>query len=717
MTSPLRLSLLSLALSSILSPAAIAQSNDAVQLDRVTVSASTSRIPDSAAALPNTITIIDRQQLDQQLALTQDLSQVLANLIPAFTPSRQKLTNAGENLRGRKPLYLVDGVPQSTPLREGGRDGHTIDPAMIERIEVIHGANALQGLGASGGIINIITKRAPRKDGETFHDVSVSASVAVPREDDSAGYKASYVFGTRRGDVDFVGGASLASEGLYYDGDGRAIAVNDVQGDLMDARSHNLFAKVGWNLDDQRRLQVSANLYELQGNNDYRTVPGNIATGQLATSAPGGSEGEGARNRSTSVVLDYTDHDLAGGFLQTQLYWVDFKALYGGSYWGDFWGDGRDPDWYDQSQNASEKLGGKFSWSRGDLFGMDLRATFGLDLARDSTYQELVYAQIDWVPETTYESVSPFVQAEWRFADAWLLTGGLRHERGELQVDDYLTIPDQRTVPAGVKGTRYLVTGGTTKTTETLPNLGLVWEATDALKLYASYAEGYTVADIGRVLRGITAAGQRVDNLVDLQPVIADNQEVGLDYDDGRWLVHLALYRSDSDLGSRLAFDTATQTYAVVRERTEIKGFDGSLSYRFSDGMRAGLAYARSEGRYDSNADGRVDSDLPGINISPDRVTAFWETSFTPSVDVRLQASKALDREFDLRGTPVADFDGYTTVDLLTRIKLPVGMLSVGVENLFSEQYVTYYSQSTPRNDTYTAGRGRVLTVGWSHRF
>lgn len=72
----------------------------------------------------------------------------------------------------------------------------TIDPAMIERIEVIHGANALQGLGASGGIINIITKRAPRKDGETFHDVSVSASVAVPREDDSAGYKAAYVFGT-----------------------------------------------------------------------------------------------------------------------------------------------------------------------------------------------------------------------------------------------------------------------------------------------------------------------------------------------------------------------------------------------------------------------------------------------------------------------------------------------------------------------------------------
>lgn len=241
-----------------------AHADEATDIDRVTVSASTSRVPDSEAALPNTITVIDQAQLQQQLALTQDVSQVLANLIPSFAPSRQKLTNSGETLRGRKPLYLVDGVPQSTPLRDGGRDGHTIDPSMIERIEVIHGANALQGLGASGGIINIITKRAPREDGATFQDVSVAASTAVPHESDSTGYRASYLFGTRSGAFDFVGGASFASEGLYYDGDGDSIAVNDVQGDLMDAESYNLFAKAGWNFGETRRLQLSANRYELQ---------------------------------------------------------------------------------------------------------------------------------------------------------------------------------------------------------------------------------------------------------------------------------------------------------------------------------------------------------------------------------------------------------------------------------------------------------------------
>ena len=62
----------------------------------------------------------------------------------------------------------------------------------------------------------------------------------------------------------------------------------------------------------------------------------------------------------------------------------------------------------------------------------------------------------------------------------------------------------------------------------------------------------------------------------------------------------------------------------------------------------------------------------------------------------------------------MAEFDGYTTVDLQTRFQLPVGQLNVGLENLFGEQYVTYYSQSTPRNDTYVAGRGRVLTLSWA---
>ena len=687
------------------SPAVLAQ--DATDLDRVVVSASTSRLPNSEAALPNTITVIDEAELQQQLAVTQDLSQVLANLIPAFAPSRQKMTSAGESVRGRQPLYMVDGVPQSTPLRDGSRDAHTIDPAMIERIEVIHGANALQGIGASGGIINIITKRAPREDGARFHEVAIGASTAMPREDDGAGYRASYLFGTAQGALDFVGGLSYAQEGLYYDADGNPIAPEPVQGDLMDANSRNLFAKAGWAIDDQRRLQLTASHYRLEGEGHYAVVDGDYRLGVPATATRGDQPLEPPRNDSRSASLDFRDHDLAGGQFQGQLFWTRFEGRYGSNAYVDFFNTGSDEVWYDQSQINAEKLGGKFTWSRGYIADLPLRLTLGLDLIRDTTEQRQLASDLGWVPPTTYQSLSPLLQAEYRLGPL-LFTGGVRHERAKLEVDDFVTLPQY-----GAQS----VQGGSPDFSETLPNFGVVWEATAALSFYASYAEGYSVADIGRVLRAVDEPGQSVDTLVSLTPVIADNREVGLDYDDGRWLVHLAAYRSDSDFGSRLAFNTATGSYEVKREATEIEGFEGSVGFRVNDAARVGLAYAQADGRYDSNADGVLDSDLPGANISPDRMTAYWQHQWLPGLSTRVQASHSEDRAFETRGVVDSRFEGYTTFDLQANVGLPVGTLAVGIENVFDRQYITYFSQTTPANDDYVAGRGRVFSASWTHRF
>ncbi len=675
-------------------------------LSKVTVSASTSRLPDSDAALPNTITVITAEELQEQLAVTRDLSQVLANLIPAFAPSRQKMSSFGESLRGRQPLYMVDGVPQSTPLRDGSRDAHTIDPAMIERIEVIHGANALQGLGASGGIINIITRRAPRQDG-SFHEVNVGASTALPHRDDSAGYRGSWLYGTRKGSFDLVGGVSYAQEGLYYDGDGRAIAIDPVQGDLMDARSASVFAKAGWDLGDSRRLQLSLNQYRLRGDGDYLNLPGDFASGETATSVPGDPPLDPPMNDSTTASLDYSDLDLARGYLQAQLYWTQFDARYGAFRYVDFFNEGGSDIWYDQTNIGAEKQGAKVTWSRPDVAGLPLRLTLGLDLTRDTTEQRYLAADITYVPPTTYESLSPLLQAEYRVGDL-LFSGGLRHERARLEVDDYLTIP---------RNGSHLVSGGAPEYTETLPNFGVVWEATDALKLYASYAEGYTVADVGRVLRGIKAPGQDVDELVDLTPVVADNREIGLDWDDGRWRAHAAAYWSDSDLGSLLIFDPATQSYNVQRQATSIRGLEANVAFRLSDATRLGLAHARTEGRYDSDGDDVPDSDLAGINISPDRTTGFWEQDWTARVSTRLQGSVSADREFEFRGAPAGRFDGYAILDLQARIAFAAGTLNLGVENLLDRRYISYFSQTTPADDDYNAGRGRTLTASWAMRF
>jgi iron complex outermembrane recepter protein len=60
-------------------------------------------------------------------------------------------------------LVLIDGIPQSTPLRAVGRDIRTIDPSVVKRVEVIKGATAIYGNGADGGLINYITK-TPKTD-------------------------------------------------------------------------------------------------------------------------------------------------------------------------------------------------------------------------------------------------------------------------------------------------------------------------------------------------------------------------------------------------------------------------------------------------------------------------------------------------------------------------------------------------------------------------
>jgi iron complex outermembrane receptor protein len=64
------------------------------------------------------------------------------------------------------------------------------------------------------------------------------------------------------------------------------------------------------------------------------------------------------------------------------------------------------------------------------------------------------------------------------------------------------------------------------------------------------------------------------------------------------------------------------------------------------------------------------------------------------------------------------DFEGYTLVDAFVRYQLPLGAVSLGVQNLLDKQYITYHSDTTlPAKDKFYAGRGRTATLGWEARF
>ena len=688
-------------------PAGPALAEEPTKLEAVTVSAT--RAGSVAGETPQKVTIITREEIDRQLAVTTDQAQVLSNLLPSYSPSRQKLSNAGESFRGRNPLFLIDGVPQSNPLRDSSRDGFTIDLSMVERIEIIHGASAEHGLGATGGIINFVT-RGPRAGAMRQH-AGISFSAPTDYESDGAGYKVDYRVEGSSGSWDYLAAATWQTRGLFYDARGTPIGVDNTQGDIMDSTSHDLMLKLGYWLDDNQNLAFTVNRFQLEGNNDYLNVPGDASAGIPAISVKGRPQGAAPQNEVLTTSLAYNHASLADNELGIQLYSQRFRARFGGSTAASFQDTRIAPagTLFDQSQNESEKLGAKLTVKRDGLFDNHLMLTGGVDILQDTTRQMLIATDREWVPETRFRNFAPFVQAEVRPHKRLKLQAGVRREYAKLDVDTFQTVWSTN------KANGVTVQGGNPSFEETLFNTGAVFQATDWAQLFANYSEGFGMPDVGRVLRGINKPNQSVADFLDLQPIVTDNREVGMRIKRGPVDFELSYFESDSDLGSRLV--NVGGVYQVRREKTEIDGVEVSAGWKVNDAHRLQAAYAAVNGRSDTDGDGKVDTDLDGANISPDRLTLSWLARWSDRLDTQVQASHAFDRDFP---KPELDFNGYSLVDASVSYRLAEGRLSAGVENVFNEDYVTYYSQSadsTTRDDRYFKGRGRTFTVGYQVDF
>jgi len=680
-----------------------AGSTDSATLDKIVIETSRSHTEEEKS--PQVVTVITREQIEKQLAISSDSSELLSSLLPSYTPSRQKMTASGETFRGRTPLLMIDGVPQSNPMRATGREGHTIDFSMVERIEVIHGASALHGLGATGGIINIITRRP--EQGQVNQHVSVQAT--LPTSDlgsDTLGYKTDYRVDGTSGDVDYLFGLSYEDQGLFVDGNGDPVGVDNTQGDLMDTKSYDLNAKLGYWLDEDKRIQGSVNHYRIKSNNDYVSVTGDRDAGIPTTSERGTPEGKAPFNEVTTAGLTYEDFDLAGMELSAQLFNQQFESLFGATNSGTF----QDASiatvgtLYDQSRVLASKWGTKINLTKDDLFDNRLKVTGGFDTLFDQTEQDLYLTDRTWVPEVNYTNYAPFVQLELQATDALVLQGGVRHEIAKLEVDTYTTLASANSVT---------VDGGSPEFEETLYNVGAVYNLTPALSLFANYSEGFGMPDVGRVLRGINTAGQDVDTFLNLQPIVTDNAEIGTRFNNGKVDFELSYYRSDSDLGSRL--ERIGDDFFMRREKTRIDGVEASLGYLINDQHKVKMAYSRIRGRYDSDDDGSLDAKLNGLNIAPNRLISSWSAAWNDKLDTFLQANYAFDRSFD---DPELEFDGYLLVDAAAGYKLPHGKLNLAIANLFDKEYITYYSQSALKNDDrYFMGRGRTLTLGYSLDF
>lgn len=692
----------------------------------IIVTAARSILP--ANALPLTIDVIDKDALDQQIAISGSVTDAVATLTPSFSPTRQKLSGAGETLRGRSPLYAINGIPQSTPLRDGGRDGFTIDGFFVDRVELIFGSNALQGIGGTGGIVNQVTVGAPNAEGLSGR-VLVQGTADNDVHSDGTGGKIGGLFQYKVGDFDATIGTTYEQRGVYYDGRGDRIGLNLTQGETQDSRATNIFARLGYAVSATGRIDLIASRFELKGEGDFVAVAGNRLTGQPTSAVRGNPPGDPAANRTESIALSYTDSALGGGNFVSQIFFNRSRDTFGGELApiASF----QDPSiapvntLFDQSQNRSRKIGAKFSYERAVPGFEALTATLGFDALWDKTQQQLIATGRVWVPPAEFRSLAPFTQANLKLFDGLVrVAAGARWENVQIKIDDFHTLAQTtRTLAVNPYWGGVAVAGGKPKFNDLLINGGLIIEPWQGIRVYASYAEGYTAPDVGRITRSINQTGIDIDSYLAIEPIVSNNREVGIEVKRGPFDGSATYFWSSSDKGQLLVPGTG-RNFDVQRQRIEIEGLEVNLRAQMPvEGLKLGIGYAHIQGRYDTNADDVVDTDLDGVNISPDRVNLSATYNRGP-VSAILQTQYYLSRSFHAdAGRPQPDrrnnFGGYAVTDASIRYQTALGGVRLSVQNLFDKYYIDYSSDTRLPTDNlaYFAGRGRSFTLSWDMSF
>ena len=280
---------------------------------------------------------------------------------------------------------LIDGIPQSTPLRSTDRDIRSIDPAAVERIEIVKGSTAIYGNGAIGGIMNIVTKKAPKGvafSGQTSLGASARDSF---KENRGFGYRFNQQFSGNYKGFSYLLDGALTQTGSAVDGAGEYISPRYGLGDV---RTYNGLVKLGYQFDEDNTVEVMYNFYQ---------------------------------------SLQHTPLVASGGkYLQSPRI-----GVYGS----------KDPAAQDEgmryNHNAYVKFNSNNIFAHTDLeLSAFTQLLYGIDALIDKTSQPLVDGRY-WMPELTSYNSAPFLQTKTTFFNHYVLKAGLRYDYIDVAVPDY----------------------------------------------------------------------------------------------------------------------------------------------------------------------------------------------------------------------------------------------------------------------------------------
>ena len=678
---------------------------------------SASRRPEHIRNIAASVTVIPRRKLETEMAINPDLTTILANQVPGYAPTAQSGSNVGQNLRGRPMLVMVDGVSQSSPLRNAEVDLRSIDPSVLQQIEVVKGATAIYGNGAAGGLVNYVTMvpdTATAFGGKT--DVQLNGSLVKVKN--SLGGRINQLFYGKVGKFDYVVSGTLEQSGEYKDAKGDLVGPNY---SLGETDTYNGFAKLGFEPGKNQRLQLVYNYYRSLQHSNYTLVNGNLATGQKATGVLGKPLGEptGAKYNH-NLHLSYKADNL---FLHTSLtadaYYEKREDVFYVSLGRFDGGDG-------QSLANNDKKGARLFLQTAVINNPSLKANlaYGVDYLRDKTSQPLVDGRV-WVPTMDMTNLAPFAQANLTILQDLVFKTGFRFEDVSIDVDDYQTLRITNASGATVTPS-FAVKGGTLQYNTGLFNAGLRYNRFELFSPFVSFSQGFSVMDIGLALRDAKVSS--IDK-INTDAVKVNNFEIGFDSRYKGLQFTAAAYRSTSKLGIEVVYDPATGLFNTARSPELVYGFELAATYRFNRALTVGGSYSYTEGKRDIDDNGKyndeVDRYMNGRRIPAPKVTGNVTWAPLPVVDLTLNYTGIMNRNRFAKNTTTGIYNGnegavkaYNLFNFAASYKVNKNTrLSLGIENLFNEDYFPARAQWFMQPGFYSKGRGTAFTVGVSVRY
>ena len=692
-----------------------AQQKETTQLAPIVVTAT--RSAKSIADIAGTVYSIDQAEIEKQANAGRSTADIIGFLIPSLTPSSGTTSNYGMTMRGRAVQYMIDGVPQ-TGSRDSSRQLNSISPNSIERIEVVSGASSIYGAGATGGIINIITKKG--SDDALSFESKLGVTSGDNIRSDAMAYEAFQSVAFNQGDVSGYLGASYNKRGEFQDSHGDRIGPEVAQTDRQDTETVDVNGRLSWQFTDNQKLSFGAQYYNDEQDSEYGPDYGTglaVLFGAEPTlnAVKGLDLDTQPRTKRSNFNLQYEHQDLLGQILNAEAYYRSETGRFypsanylahsaipsGGTYI------------VTQSETDIDVWGARLALQKAfDLGSRSLNLTYGMDYDFEQgsqTAQQYNLAtfmasngltldpQNEYVfgPDVDTSKFGLFLQTQFDVTDRLNLQAGIRHERIDSEVQDSIPYSEAMVADAIPTYTPVALNGGTIKHDATLFNLGAVYHLTDAQQVFANFSQGSSLPDIQRMLRDVPASFTVNSQTID--PIKVNNYELGWRVQAENGLnASVTTFYNDSD--KSLKFGRPNYTIEVLDTDERVYGVEGNLSYRLQPNWTVGGTMAYTRGQFKNTA-GKW-QELDAIRVAPLKGTAFSEWQFNNDMSLRVQAlaiggtDKAKKDAVKYGSTVPAEINGFATMDVIANAKAGPGTVGFGVYNVWNTDYKSVYSQA-----------------------